>query len=101
MSKDNAMSDSEMDLNNLKKELEGIKSSVKKITRTQLSKLSESNLKDMVLNAVDDLNSYLGNQKENLVETREKCRKKIQDNPFVAILGAAVIGSILGMILKK
>jgi ElaB/YqjD/DUF883 family membrane-anchored ribosome-binding protein len=93
------------EFNNLKREFGNIKDSVQKITKSKISDFSRENIKEVAFQIVDELNDFLGEKKDDLnhlvKKGKENCEKRIKSNPFTTILGAALIGALAGIIIKK
>lgn len=63
--------------------------------------LTGENVDDTVSQLVDGMKDFLNNRKSDVVNVKSKCRDHISDHPFSTILGAVLIGAIVGFILRK
>ncbi len=84
------MEKNEEELNNLKKEFDALKNSIKKIAQNNSSELSYDNLKDAANRISDKLEGFFSNK-----------TKTVQEHPLACILGAVVAGALIGALIKK
>ena len=100
------------EFNNLRREFDTIKQAITKISKQGISESSRENIKDVVSEITDDLNDFIGEKKESFLDllskgkhnfsgTKDKCEKHIKSNPFLSMLGAMAVGTLIGIIIKK
>lgn len=62
---------------------------------------SGDHLKQFSSQLIEELSEFLKSKKSDISGMKGKCKSSIKENPFVAVLGALVIGALIGMICKK
>lgn len=69
--------------------------------KAAFSDLSNDGIKQLTSQLIDELSEFLESKKDDVVGVRDKCKKSIKENPFVAVLGTLAIGALIGIILKR
>ncbi len=101
MSKDTITSD----YNNLKKNVSNTKDSAKDfaegLAQEGAEAFSTGNIKEVASKIIDEITDFLENKKNDISGAKGKCKSHIKENPFLVVIGAFIVGAVIGLLFKK
>ncbi len=63
--------------------------------------LTDDGITEITAQLVENLKEFLSDRKKDVLSGGNKCKSHIKENPFSTVVGALLIGAVLGFLLRK